>query len=83
MDSKKDVDNQLKCTCEVFIKHVIDMLASELLAFQKKVRPFSTSDANKIISYCNLLWFILGCNLSTENLYSSYFSTGAGDHRFE
>ncbi|XP_030837446.1 conserved oligomeric Golgi complex subunit 3 [Strongylocentrotus purpuratus] len=38
VDSKKDVDHQLKCTCEVFIKHVTDLLASELIAFQKKAQ---------------------------------------------
>ncbi|XP_072180236.1 conserved oligomeric Golgi complex subunit 3-like [Diadema setosum] len=38
VDSKKDVDNQLKCTCEVFIRHVTDSLASELQAFLKKAQ---------------------------------------------
>ncbi|XP_070539445.1 conserved oligomeric Golgi complex subunit 3-like isoform X2 [Ptychodera flava] len=51
-DSKRDVDNQLKRTCEEFIKHVTDSFISELNAFLQKasviVNLAKSGDAAKV-----------------------------------
>jgi hypothetical protein len=38
VDSRKEVDRQLKASCEAFIQHTTKILAAPLLAFLDKVR---------------------------------------------
>jgi hypothetical protein len=38
VDSRKEVDKQLKASCEAFIQHTTKSLAAPLLAFLDKVR---------------------------------------------
>jgi len=38
VDSRKEVDKQLKASCEAFIQHTTKSLATPLLAFLDKVR---------------------------------------------
>ena len=38
LDSKKDVDKELKKTCEMYINHVSQLLVRELMHFVNKVK---------------------------------------------
>ncbi|XP_063617041.1 conserved oligomeric Golgi complex subunit 3 [Cydia splendana] len=44
LDSRKEVDRQLKSCCEMFIRHATEILTGPLLAFVEKVQAFTPAD---------------------------------------
>ncbi|KAI8438134.1 hypothetical protein MSG28_010762 [Choristoneura fumiferana] len=47
LDSRKEVDRQLKSCCEMFIKHATEILTGPIVAFVEKVQAFSPADQIK------------------------------------
>lgn len=44
LDSRKEVDRQLKSCCEMFIRHATEILSGPLLTFVEKVQAFTPAD---------------------------------------